>query len=104
MIDTHAHILYGIDDGATTLEESLMILKQMSSLGYTKIIATPHYMENTKYIAENKKKREIVRELQVILEKENIDIKLYLGNEVYIFEEIIEKIKEQAISTMHQTN
>ena len=38
MIDIHSHILYGIDDGAKTLEESMAILKQMHDLGFTKII------------------------------------------------------------------
>ena len=47
MIDTHSHILYGIDDGSRTVEESLSILKKMELLGYKKIIITPHYMENT---------------------------------------------------------
>ena len=104
MIDIHSHILYGIDDGAKTLEESMAILKQMHDLGFTKIIATPHYMENTEYVADNKKKKEIVSELKEKLKKENIDLELYLGNEVYIFEDIIEKVREQAIFTLNQTN
>lgn len=104
MIDIHSHILYGIDDGAKTLEESIALLKKMHDLGFTKIIATPHYMENTEYVADNKKKKEIVSELKRKLKEEHIDIDLYLGNEVYIFEDIIEKIKKQAIFTLNQTD
>ncbi len=104
MIDTHSHILYGIDDGSKTLEESLAILKQMYQLGYTKIILTPHYMENTEYVANNRIKKEIVRKLREKLKEENILLELYLGNEVYLFETIIERIKSKDIFTMNQTN
>lgn len=104
MIDIHSHILFGIDDGAKTLEESVAIAKQMVSLGFTKMIATPHYMENTEYVADNKKKKEIIKEIKEKLEEENIPLELYLGNEVYIFEDIIERIKTQAIFTLNKTN
>ncbi len=104
MIDVHSHILYGIDDGARTLEESLSILKQMEGLGFEKIIITPHYMENTEYVADNKKKKEIIKELKEKIKRENIHLKLYLGNEVYLFEDIVQKIKSQDIFTINQTN
>ena len=104
MIDTHSHILYGIDDGSRTVEESLSILKKMELLGYKKIIITPHYMENTEYVANNNKKKEIIKELQERIKEENIKIELYLGNEVYLFEEIMERIKSKDILTMNQTN
>lgn len=104
MIDIHSHVLYGIDDGAKTLEESVAIVKQMESLGFTKMLVTPHYMENTPYVADNKKKKEIIKEIKENLKEENCQVELYLGNEVYIFEDIIEKIKSQAIFTLNQTN
>lgn len=104
MIDIHSHVLYGIDDGAKTLEESLAIVRQMHELGFTKMIVTPHYMENTEYVADNKKKKEIIREIKEKINTENIPLELYLGNEVYIFEEIVERIKNQAIFTLNGTN
>ena len=39
--DMHSHILPGIDDGAATLEESLVLIQQLMELGYKKLIATP---------------------------------------------------------------
>ena len=42
-IDCHSHILYGIDDGAKTIEDSIAILKKMQDLGFESIILTPHY-------------------------------------------------------------
>jgi protein-tyrosine phosphatase len=40
--DIHSHILYGMDDGARTLEESLGMLKLAAESGTTDIVATPH--------------------------------------------------------------
>ena len=44
-VDCHSHILSGIDDGATTLEESLSILKYEESLGVKDVWCTPHVIE-----------------------------------------------------------
>jgi protein-tyrosine phosphatase len=42
MIDIHCHILSGIDDGAKTVEDSILMAKQAVSEGIHTIIATPH--------------------------------------------------------------
>lgn len=42
MIDIHSHILYGIDDGAESLNVSDQMLSAAKSVGITHIIATPH--------------------------------------------------------------
>src|SRR5581483_7573855 len=42
MIDVHSHILWGLDDGARTLEESIAMLKVAAESGTTDIVATPH--------------------------------------------------------------
>jgi protein-tyrosine phosphatase len=42
MIDIHSHILWGLDDGARTLEQSLAMLKVAREFGTTDIVATPH--------------------------------------------------------------
>lgn len=43
MVDLHSHIIYGIDDGAKTFEDSIELAKQAIQKGFTHIIATPHY-------------------------------------------------------------
>lgn len=43
-VDMHSHILPGIDDGAQTVEESIVLVRAMIDLGIKKIIATPHIM------------------------------------------------------------
>lgn len=92
-IDLHSHLLPGIDDGVRTLEESLAIIKKFKSMGYTKLITTPHIISdsypNTKEIIQKK-----LFEVQEALKKEQLDIEIEAGAEHYVdmkFLELIEK-------------
>ena len=42
MIDIHSHILYGVDDGAKTINDSIRLIDEMVKQGVTKFILTPH--------------------------------------------------------------
>ena len=42
MIDLHTHLLPGLDDGPSTLEESVALAKAMVAGGTTSAVATPH--------------------------------------------------------------
>ena len=42
MIDLHSHILAGIDDGATSLDDSLALIQGSVDSGVVKVLATPH--------------------------------------------------------------
>jgi protein-tyrosine phosphatase len=42
MVDIHSHVLCGMDDGASTMEESLALLEIARESGTTDIVATPH--------------------------------------------------------------
>ncbi|MGG7036304.1 MAG: tyrosine-protein phosphatase [Flavobacterium sp.] len=44
--DIHSHLLPGIDDGAKTMEDSKSLARQMSAIGFKKIITTPHIITN----------------------------------------------------------
>ena len=102
MIDLHSHIIYGIDDGSHTLEESLEILSIAYEYGVKDIVLTPHYIKDSKYNANNKIKKELLNNLKKELKQRNIDINLYLGNEVFIDEELPSLLKTD-ISTINNT-
>ena len=44
--DVHSHLIPGIDDGSTSVEDSLNIIRGLHSLGYSKLITTPHIMSD----------------------------------------------------------
>jgi protein-tyrosine phosphatase len=41
-IDLHCHLLYALDDGAKTVEESLEMARALSEVGFTEIAPSPH--------------------------------------------------------------
>ncbi|MBR6932824.1 MAG: capsular biosynthesis protein [Bacteroidales bacterium] len=55
--DSHCHILYGVDDGVKTLEESLQILEWIEGLGQKEVWFTPHVMEDVPNTTEGLKER-----------------------------------------------
>ena len=45
-VDQHSHILYGLDDGVKTQEDSLAILQLLEEQGVSEVWFTPHVMED----------------------------------------------------------
>lgn len=45
-VDMHSHLIPGIDDGSKSLEQTLVMLAKFESLGYKKVITTPHIMSD----------------------------------------------------------
>lgn len=56
-IDNHSHILYGLDDGVKTWEESSDIMTWMEELGLSEVWFTPHVMEDVPNTTEGLKAR-----------------------------------------------
>ena len=98
MIDIHTHIIYDVDDGSDTIEESVAILKSAEKNGVTDIILTSHYIEPNEYNKE--KVLENYESLKHEVEKQNIDIKLHPGNEIAIYGNVSQILSEGEITTL----
>jgi protein-tyrosine phosphatase len=66
MVDLHSHILWGLDDGAETLEESVEMLRLAVEGGTTDIVATPH--ANYRYRYDEAVVDQRIRELTLATE------------------------------------
>ena len=76
MTDIHSHILFSLDDGSYSIEESLKLLKKMKSLGYNNIILTPHYIKGSDYNANNERKRNNFYLLKEAIKEQNLNINI----------------------------
>lgn len=103
MKDIHSHLLYGIDDGSKSIEESIELLKKMKKQGIDELILTPHYIEESKYNCNNKSKEKIFKELSKKAQEEGIEIKLYLGNEAFFATNLLELIKKGEVATLNNS-
>lgn len=45
-VDMHSHLIPGIDDGSPNMDSTIAMLAKFESLGYTKIVTTPHIMSD----------------------------------------------------------
>jgi protein-tyrosine phosphatase len=63
VIDIHSHILWDLDDGARTFEDSLAMVRLAAQTGTTDIVATPHANSRFAFRAEIvEKKLSLLRE------------------------------------------
>jgi protein-tyrosine phosphatase len=62
LVDIHSHVLYGMDDGSKTLEQSIEMLKMAAAAGTTELVCTPH--ANRDYTFEPLVIRERLHELE----------------------------------------
>lgn len=95
MIDIHSHIIFGLDDGAKTKEDTLRMAKLAVSEGISTIIATPHHRHPMYNNPQNlvEKKLMIVQE---ILQAAQVPLKVLPGQEIRIFGELVNVLKFDA--------
>ncbi len=103
MIDVHSHLLYGIDDGTRTIDESVTIISKLNNVGVKDIILTPHYINGSVYNSPKQNNLKLLKSLKEKLEVNNIDTNLYLGNEIYIDDMIYELVKSKTISSLNNS-
>ena len=105
MVDIHTHVIPYVDDGSPNLETSLEMIKHEIAIGVDTIICTPHhiYHRYEKSVEEIKKNFNLLKEA---VEKENLPIKLYLGQEICYThrEDAISLLKEGKLLTLNNSN
>ncbi|MGL4694351.1 tyrosine-protein phosphatase [Enterococcus larvae] len=91
MIDLHCHILPNVDDGAQNVEEAILMAESAVAQGIEHILCTPHH-NNGRYSNPAAEVILKVQELQGLLDRRNIPLNLYEGQEVRISEDLVEKV------------
>ena len=104
MIDIHAHILPGIDDGAEDVYDTLEMARMAADSGVDKIIATPHC--NIPGMYGNYFGREYIDRYESVVRavrKEKIPIEILPGMEVFSTEDLPELIVNHKIMPLNQS-
>ena len=98
-IDFHSHLLYGIDDGAATFEDTLGLVKSMNNFGITQITTTPHVMnhvwENTSEIIINRQ-----NEVNDLLKKEGLNLTIKAAAEYLLDDSFLKLFQNGALLTL----
>ncbi len=91
--DFHSHLIPGIDDGAKDMAHSLELIKELSALGYRKLITTPH-IKNGQYDNTIESIRHGMNMLRDELSRNDIDIQIAASAEYYYDETFLQAIKD----------
>ena len=96
--DMHSHLIPGIDDGAQDMDQTIAMLAKFESLGYKKVVTTPHIMtdsfpNNPEIILSGLEK------VKNEIKKVGIDIEIEAAAEYYFDETLMPKIKNKELLT-----
>lgn len=80
MIDTHSHLLPGLDDGSPDLRTSLKMAAEAMDVGTTIVVCTPHLRElDLSFVG---RAQEEIQSLRTAMTEAGIELDLVLGFEV----------------------
>jgi protein-tyrosine phosphatase len=93
--DMHSHLIPGIDDGSPDMETSLELIRGMISLGYTKLITTPHilwdmYKNSTEVIFKG------IESLKAAVNEVGLEVELHAAAEYFLDDHVAELLRSKA--------
>lgn len=101
--DMHAHLLPAIDDGSTSIENSLELITGLQELGFTQLLATPHVMFD---FYKNPTETILTKldEVRNELDQKNINIHIDASAEYYFDEELKDRLAKKDILSFGKEN
>ncbi len=102
LIDIHAHILAGLDDGATDIEQSLAMADIAVKDGITMLVATPHVMKG---VFNNSKDHilKAVKELNQLLDSRKIPLQILPGAEYHLDSDLPRRLAAGELLTINDS-
>jgi tyrosine-protein phosphatase YwqE len=95
-IDMHSHLIPGIDDGSRSMDETIAMLAKFQSLGYKKIITTPHIMQEV-YPNTSEIINQGLKKVQETAKSLGLTIEIEAAAEYYFDDHLIELIKNNDV-------
>jgi protein-tyrosine phosphatase len=97
-IDMHSHLIPGIDDGAKSVDDSMMLIRSLYDLGFRKFYTTPHimsdYFRNTPEII-----LEGLDKVRAAVRQEGIPVEIDAAAEYYIDDGFVKKLESEKLLT-----
>lgn len=98
-VDIHSHLLPGIDDGASSFEETLLLSQGFLEIGVSQFITTPHIIE---YVWDNTKEQIQLLEKKTIeeLKKNNVSAPIKAAAEYLMDDQFIRLFQSGQLLTL----
>jgi protein-tyrosine phosphatase len=102
MFDLHCHILPGLDDGASDLSVSIEMAKAFVADGVEVVACTPHILPGL-YHNSGPQIRHATAELQQVLVREGIPLKLVIGADNHITPSFVTELRSGHLLSLADT-
>ncbi len=99
--DLHSHLLPGLDDGVTEMEEALELMEAFAQMGYRRIITTPH-VSGERYPNTSNAIREKARETKEAVRKAGLPIEFHAAAEYMLDENFARLLKDNDLLTLDE--
>lgn len=103
MIDTHCHILYGVDDASKTATQSLDMLRLAQTDGIKIICATSH-LKPGMYENDSKSLSKACEQVDLLIKENQLDIKIVKAAENYLSYYTVNKLRNHQFIPYGNTN
>ena len=97
--DLHSHVIWGVDDGAETKEETFRMLQEAAADGIDTILCTPHMTPGV-YEFPEETFQEHFREAEAYIQQERLSLKLLQGAEILYTDSTPRLIREGKVPTL----
>ena len=99
LCDIHCHIIYDVDDGAATPEDSIGLIKEEYKQGVRSIVFTPHFRKGM-FECDSETVLRHYNRIKSEAEKECPEMDLHIGCELHFFSEALDKFKSNPYMRM----
>ncbi|KJQ59567.1 capsular polysaccharide biosynthesis protein Cps4B [Streptococcus gordonii] len=96
MIDIHSHIVFDVDDGPKTIEDSRALLEESYRQGVRTIISTSHRRKGM-FETPEEKIEENFKQVQKLAKEIADDLTILYGAEIYYTSDILDKLEQGKI-------
>jgi tyrosine-protein phosphatase YwqE len=102
-VEFHSHLIFGVDDGCETIDQSIELLRDFEQLGMKKVVTTPHVMSD--FYKNSKENIYPLRDqIRQRLKEENIQIEFDAAAEYMIDDGFEKKIAAGDLLTFGKDN
>ena len=103
MIDIHSHIVFDVDDGPKSIEESKSLLREAYSQGVRTIVSTSHRRKGMFETPEEKIATNFLKVREMAKEVAD-DLVIAYGAEIYYTPDVVEKLEKKLIPTLNDSH
>lgn len=104
MIDLHNHVAPQIDDGASSDEDTLLMLQDFKDAGFTELALTSHLGHPMFPDVTSERIHERVKHVRALVQKHQIEMTIHAGAEIYYSDRTLAQLEAGTLIALGSSN